>query len=156
MSKKIRGHWNSLGEMRASLPNLIRPVNIFKEEKKEESKENNQEQDKDAEKKEMSKLTNLSLTQRINANLLKYKEIRLFCDKTGIQPAILLYILLICLFFILVGYLQNYLTILIATLYPMYISIKTLQNSESTKQNVTQWLTYWYEIFLIIKFIFVN
>ena len=143
MSKKIRGYWNSLGEMRASLPNLIRPVNIFRE----EIKENIQEEVKEDEIKKTSKLTNLSITQRINANLLRYKEIRLFCDKTGMQPAILLYILLICLFFILVGYLQNYLTILIATLYPMYISIKTLQNSESTKQNVTQWLTYWYKIY---------
>jgi hypothetical protein len=146
MSKKIKGYWDSLEQMRASLPNLIRPTNIFREEKKEESKENIQERHEEEEGKESAKLSDLSITQRINANLLKYKEIRLFCNKTGMQPAILLYILLICLFFILVGYLQNYLTVLIATLYPMYISIKTLQNSESTKQNVTQWLTYWYII----------
>jgi hypothetical protein len=32
----------------------------------------------------------------------------------------------------------------------MYISIKTLQNEESTKEDITQWLTYWYIIFITL------
>ena len=137
MSEKRNSYWDTFEVLRGSLPNLIRPKINIKERRKDSNNESENSKD------DQQEVSDLSLTQRINLNLLKYKEIKLFCDKTGVQPAILVYILIVCLVFILVGYLQSYLTVLIATLYPMYISIKTLQNSESTKENVTQWLTYW-------------
>jgi len=136
MSENKNNIWESFDVLKGSLPNLIRPKIINQLRKHNKNKSENNDEDH-------IEVSDLSMTQRINLNLLKYKEIKLICDKTGAQPAVLVYVLSICLVFILIGYLQSYLTVLIATLYPMYISIKTLQNPESTKENVTQWLTYW-------------
>jgi hypothetical protein len=129
MKNKLKDYWDSTADLRASLPNFIRPKNIFSQENKGD---NNEE---------------LSITQRINKNLLQYKEIKSVYNKTGISPAILLYILFICLIFIFIGYFENQLTVLIGTLYPMYISIKTLQNVEEDKEGISQWLTYWYAFY---------
>jgi hypothetical protein len=136
MSENKNNIWDTFEVLKGSLPNLIRPK--FNNQRRKDS--NNESKNTEEVQQEVS---DLSMTQRINLNLLKYREIKLFCDKTGAQPALLVYVLIVCLVFILIGYLQSYLTVLIATLYPMYISIKTLQNPESTKENVTQWLTYW-------------
>ena len=136
MSENKNNVWDTFEVLKGSLPNLIRAKFNSKQ-----RKDSNNESEKAEE--NQQEVSDISMTQRINLNLLKYKEIKLFCDKTGAQPAVLLYVLIVCLVFILIGYLQSYLTVLIATLYPMYISIKTLQNPESTKENVTQWLTYW-------------
>ena len=126
--KDLKNYWDKTKNIRASLPNLIRPNNVFDTEEKENEEEK-------------------SITQRINDNLLKYKEIKLVYKKTGISPAYYLYLLVACLFFIFIGYFDTYLTHLIGTLFPIYISIKTLKNSESTKDDTKQWLTYWYKFF---------
>jgi hypothetical protein len=133
MKSKVNDYWNKTASLRASLPNLVRPKNVFRsdtQESQEEIVDDFADRDK-------------SLTDRINQNLLKYKEIKLVYEKSGIPPAYLLYFLVFCLFFIFIGFFETYLTHLIATLYPMYISIKTLQNEESTRDDNTQWLTYW-------------
>jgi hypothetical protein len=130
MKSKVKDYWNKTADIRSSLPNLVRPKNVFRQETEPETVDDFADRDK-------------SLTERINQNLLKYKEIKLVYEKSGIPPAYLLYFLVFCLFFIFIGFFETYLTHLIATLYPMYISIKTLQNEESTKEDITQWLTYW-------------
>lgn len=129
MKDKITDYWKKTKDLRQSLPNLIRPRNVFKDDSKNENEE--------------EKEDDRTLTQKINQNMLKYKEIKLIYNKTGVPPAYFLYGLVVCLVFIFIGYFESYLTHLIATLYPMYISIKTLQNQDATKEDITQWLTYW-------------
>jgi len=125
MKKGLKKYWDSTSDIRNSLPNLLRPNNIFREEGEEDK----------------------PLTSRINENLLQYKEIRMIYNKTGIPPAYLLYLLSVCLVLIFIGFFESYLTHLIATLYPVYISIKTLQNPALEKAEISQWLTYWYYSF---------
>ncbi len=125
MKSKLIEYWDASKDLRNSLPNLVRPMNAFKEATESEPNDNK------------------SFTHKINQSLLKYKEIRMVYNKTNIPPAYLLYILITCLAFIFIGFFENQLTVLIATLYPVYISIKTLQNPSSSKEDTTQWLTYW-------------
>lgn len=105
---------NNDGKM--SLPNLNRPKNVFKDLEEESS---------------------LSLNDR----LMKYKEFKLIYKKTNIKPVYFFYSLIVCLVLIFVGFLESYLTLLISTLYPLYISIKSIQGG--TKEDIKQWLTYW-------------
>jgi len=133
-SKKKEGGKKNY-DIRASLPQFNRPHNIFEEEEEKQQEQEN--------KMIQENQNQLSFSEKINRNLLKYKEIKLIYKKTGIAPAYLVYILFICLFFILIGYLEVYLTFLIANLYPMYISYKTLQNEAASKSDIIQWLTYW-------------
>ncbi len=81
------------------------------------------------------------LNETISENLLKIKEIRFICNKTGLSPIALLLILLCFIFFIMIGYFEDTLTILIGTLYPLYMSIKTLQYG--TIDDTNKWLCYW-------------
>lgn len=115
-------------ELRTSMPNLLRPRNVFQELFQEE----------------------ISLNDR----LMKYKEIKMIYKKTGIKPVYFFWILIVCLIFILLGYFESTLTYLIATLYPLYISIKTLQNGD--REDIKQWLTYWivYALFINIESVF--
>ena len=100
---------------------------------------------------------------------MKYKEFKTLYKKTHIRPVYFFYILVICLLFIVVGFFDKYLTILIATVYPLYISLKTLQSKigeekadggiydeEDKKKDVTQWLSYWvvYSVFINFESIF--
>jgi receptor expression-enhancing protein 5/6 len=115
------------------------------------------------------KYPNDTIHRKINRKLLKYKEIKILYDKTGIHPIFFLYILLICLIFIFIGFFDNILTIIIGTAYPLYISYKTLQNyindneededEENEDENINdmiQWLSYWvvYSFFINIESIF--
>ncbi len=83
----------------------------------------------------------LSITDAINKNLMKYKEIKMIVKKTGLQPAYFVFILSFLLLLLFIGYFETYLTTVIATFYPLYISMKTLQSGE--KEDRIQWLTYW-------------
>ena len=117
------------------------------------------------------KYPNDTIHRKINRKLLKYKEIKILYDKSGIHPIYFLYILLICLIFIFIGFFDNILTIIIGTAYPLYISYKTLQNYindidedeeedvENEDENINdmiQWLSYWvvYSFFINIESIF--
>lgn len=115
--------WKKSIDIRSSVPTFSK--NIFKQEFDELKQETE----------------NLSITQKLNSNLLKYKEIKMLVKKTGISPAYFVYILFFLLIVIFIGYFEYYLTVIIATLYPLYISIKTLQGGE--KEDRVQWLTYW-------------
>ena len=119
------------------------------------------------------KYPNDTIHRKINRKLLKYKELKFLYEKTGIYPVFFLYILLICLIFIFIGFFDRILTIIIATAYPLYISYKTLQNhindnsndneeneeNENEDENINdmiQWLSYWvvYSFFINIESIF--
>ena len=123
--------------------------------------------------KDDQKYPNDSIHRKINRKLLKYKELKFLYEKTGIYPVFFLYILLICLIFIFIGFFDRILTIIIATAYPLYISYKTLQNhindnsndneeneeNENEDENINdmiQWLSYWvvYSFFINIECIF--
>lgn len=108
---------NQDSDGRISMPNLIRPKNVFKV------------------------LDDESSTS-LNDRLMKYKEFKMIYNKTKIQPIYFFYSLIICLVLIFIGFLESYLTLLISTLYPLYISIKSLQGG--SKEDIKQWLTYWY------------
>lgn len=107
----------------------------------------------------------LSIIERINKKLYQYKEIKMFCKKTHIPGFYYLCVLFICLLIILFGYCQNVLTILIATIYPLYMSFKTLQfrlgeekedggiyDENDERKDRIQWLSYWVIFSIFINF----
>lgn len=108
-----------ISNLRSSLPNFIsRPKNVFKDLNINTEGENS-----------------------INENLMKYKEIKMLYKKTGIKPIYFLYALIVALILVFIGFFESQITFLIATLYPLYISIKTIQSGD--KEEIEKWLTYW-------------
>lgn len=151
MEKKEQKYWDKKKELRRSMPEILRDNFITEIFGKDE------------------KYPDETLIQKINRKLYQYKEIKMICKKTHIPGFVYCIILLVCLLTILVGYFQNYLTILIATLYPLYTSFKTLQfrigeeKSDGTtydeldeRKDIIQWLNYWiiFSIFINIESIF--
>ena len=106
-----------------------------------------------------------SFFDKINKRLYEYKEIKFICKKTKIKPFYYLILLSICLVFIIIGYFGKYVTLLIATIYPLFMTFKTLHNSKRDKENnenrkreIIHWLKYWvfYCFFLNFEGIFGN
>jgi hypothetical protein len=98
---------------------------------------------------------------RINKKLLSYQEIKYVYKKTRIKPFYYLIFLVLAFGFILVGYFDKYLTLIIATIYPLFMTFKVLQTfqfyddlDEKSQKNITillnHWLKYWifYCVFL--------
>ena len=150
MKKTIHNYWKKTEDLRSSMPDFFRN-NVFAP----------LDDDPNTPKK--------SLSEQINDRLMKYKEFKTLYKKTHIRPVYFFYILVVCLLFIVVGFFDKYLTILIATVYPLYISLKTLQSKigeekadggiydeEDKKKDVTQWLSYWvvYSFFINFESIF--
>lgn len=145
----MSGYWDKTKKLRTSMPNFLKKSILGELDEGEERK---------------------TLSEAINEALLKYKEIKVIYKKTGIQPAYFAYIIFICLLFIFIGFFERYLTILIATAYPLYISFKTIQykvgekkpdnmgvyTAQDKQKDVTQWLSYWvvYSIFINFEGIF--
>ena len=88
--------------------------------------------------------------------LLKYDEIRYVHRITRIKPSYYLLFIIFALSFILIGYFDKYLTIIMATIYPLFMTFKALQNYDVKKsQNkieIIHWLKYW--IFYTVVLIF--
>ena len=87
-----------------------------------------------------------TLVQKINKTLSEYKIVNKICSKFNIDP---IYILLVCLIPVII-LLFNHFTVtttMIALIYPLYKSFKTLQkksfNQESEDAETTRWLSYW-------------
>lgn len=110
-----------------------------------------------------------TLNQRINRKLMKYKEIRILYRKTHIEPSYYLLFLLVILVIIAIGLFDKQLTIILATVYPLYMSYKTLQfnigekkggggfyTEEENKKDIIRWLCYWifYSIFINFEGLF--
>lgn len=82
-----------------------------------------------------------NLTESLSEKLLKYKEIRILCEKTHTSPRFWILIIFIIVFMILFGFYENTLTILLGTLYPLYMSISTLKYGKN--EDTEKWLCYW-------------
>ena len=98
---------------------------------------------------------NSSIVERINVNLAKNKTILKICMKIKLDPIYLLLIILIPIIILLLTFF-NFTTKIITTLYPLYMSFKTLQyqvnkskkdgklyKKEDEENDTTQWLSYW-------------
>ena len=83
---------------------------------------------------------------KINKYLMQYKIINKICIKLKIDPIYILIILLIPIIILLFMYF-TFTTTMIALIYPLYMSFKTLQkksfNAELDDAETTRWLSYW-------------
>ena len=68
-------------------------------------------------------------------------HLNLIEKKTGQNPKIILGILGISLLFVLIGYLEKYITCIVGIVLPTYWSIKAIESNEGDDDK--QWLTYW-------------
>ena len=87
-----------------------------------------------------------SLLVKINKFLMQYKIINKICIKLRIDPIYIIIALLIPIIILLFKYFTFTIT-LIALIYPLYMSFKTLQKKsfivESEDVETTRWLSYW-------------
>ena len=87
-----------------------------------------------------------TLLVKINTFLIQYKIINKICRKLSIDPIYILIALLIPIIILLFKYFTFTIT-LIALIYPLYMSFKTLQKKsfivESEDVETTRWLSYW-------------
>ena len=87
-----------------------------------------------------------TLVQKINKTLSEYKIVNKICSKFNIDP---IYILLVCLIPVIILLFKHFTvtTTMIALIYPLYKSFKTLQkksfNQESEDAETIRWLSYW-------------
>ena len=83
---------------------------------------------------------------KINGCLMQYKIINKICIKLKIDPIYIIIILLIPIIILLFMYF-TFTTTMIALIYPLYMSFKTLQkksfNAELDDAETTRWLSYW-------------
>ena len=83
---------------------------------------------------------------KINKYLMQYKIINKICIKLRIDPIYIIIALLIPIIILLFKYFTFTIT-LIALIYPLYMSFKTLQKKsfivESEDVETTRWLSYW-------------
>ena len=83
---------------------------------------------------------------KLNKNLMEYKIINKICTKFRIDPIYVLIALLIPIIILLFMYF-TFTTTMIALIYPLYMSFKTLHkksfNVELDNAETTRWLSYW-------------
>jgi hypothetical protein len=103
-----------------------------------------------------------SYISKINRYLNQYDEIKQFCRRTKIKPFYYLVFLMFSLCFILIGYFDKYLTLILATIYPLFMTFKSLKyydvEDEENRTEVIHWLKYWifYSVFINIESLFGN
>ena len=68
-------------------------------------------------------------------------HLKLIEKKTGQNPKIILGILAASLIFVVIGYLEKYITCIVGIVLPTYWSIKAIESNEGDDDK--QWLTYW-------------
>ena len=101
------------------------------------------------------KTENSSVIERINVDLAQNKTILKICMKINLDPFYLLLIILIPIIILLLTFF-TFTTKIITTLYPLYMSFKTLQyqvnkskkdgklyKKEDEDNDTIQWLSYW-------------
>ena len=138
MSSNLKKYWEKkTHELRQSMPE-IRTISIDEEEEGE------------------------SYISKINRYLNQYDEIKQFCRRTKIKPFYYLVFLIFSLCFILIGYFDKYLTLILATIYPLFMTFKSLKyyddEDEENRIEVIHWLKYWifYSVFINIESLFGN
>lgn len=108
-------YWKRKAHLRVSHQNFFdRPKNVFKE---------------------------FDENETLNDKLMKYVEFKTLYKRTNIKPIYLVYVLVVFLVLIIIGFFEDLLTCLIGISYPIYISMKTLRTK--TNEDIKQWLTYW-------------
>ena len=141
MSSKLKKYWEKTETLRQSMPEIINPEFIKEFQDFEEGE---------------------TYYSKINKILNSYKEINYICKKTKIKPFYYLILLIVSLCFIVVGYFGKHLTIILATLYPLFMTFKSLNNyddeDEQNRIKVIHWLKYWvfYCVFLNFEGLFGN
>lgn len=97
-----------------------------------------------------------SYIDKINKKFLQYQEVKYVYKKTKIKPFYYLIFIIIALSFILIGYFDKYLTLILATIYPLFMTFKALQYSEEkdiqSKIEVIHWLKYWIFFCVFLNF----
>ena len=138
MSSDLKKYWEKkTHELRQSMPE-IRTISIDEEEEGE------------------------SYISKINRYLNQYDEIKQFCRRTKIKPFYYLVFLFFSFCFILIGYFDKYLTLILATIYPLFMTFKSLKyydvEDEENRIEVIHWLRYWifYSVFINIESLFGN
>ena len=97
----------------------------------------------------------MTIIERINRTLIRNRTIQKICKKLKIEPIYLLLIFLTPVIILLFTFF-TFTTTMISTLYPLYMSFKTLQyqvnkpkddgriyKKEDEDNDTTQWLSYW-------------
>ena len=103
-----------------------------------------------------------NIISKINHYLNQYDEVRQFCKRTKIKPFYYLVFLMFSFCFILIGYFDKYLTLILATIYPLFMTFRSLKyyddQDEENRIEVIHWLKYWifYSVFINIESLFGN
>ena len=97
----------------------------------------------------------MTIIERINMTLIRNRTIQKICKKLKIEPIYLLLIFLTPVIILLFTFF-TFTTTMISTLYPLYMSFKTLQyqvnkprddgriyKKEDEDNDTSQWLSYW-------------
>ena len=96
----------------------------------------------------------LSLYEKINKYLNRFKEIIILSKYTKIPPFYFLLVLTLFICYILLKLFINNLSLSLVTVYPLFMTFKSLQNYDSNdsqgREEVIHWLKYWifYSCFL--------
>lgn len=75
-------------------------------------------------------------------------------QKAGINGKFIYITLLICTFFVFIGYFEEYITMCVGILLPAHFSLKAIVSER--KDDDKQWLTYWtiFALFVIVELLF--
>ena len=89
--------------------------------------------------------------QKKNPIIRKIDEhLKIIVDKTGIQGKYIMLALGISLIFTIIGFLDRYITCLVAIVLPTFFSIKAIESKEEDDDKL--WLTYW-TIYAVFSFL---
>jgi len=89
--------------------------------------------------------------QKKNPIIRKIDEhLKIIVDKTGIQGKYIMLALGISLLFTIIGFLDRYITCLVAIVLPTFFSIKAIESKEEDDDKL--WLTYW-TIYAVFSFL---
>ena len=106
--------------------------------------------------KEFKEIKEKSCCEKINDYLLKYKELKKFYKLTGVPPVYILSLLAIILVVILTNLFKKNLSLSLATIYPLFMTFKTLQHYDQTnlkrKKEFIHWLKYWIVYGILLNF----
>ena len=106
--------------------------------------------------KEFKEIKEKSCCEKINDYLLKYKEFKKFYKLTGEPPVYILSLLAIILAGVLIILFKKNLSLSLATIYPLFMTFKTLQHYDQTnlkrKKEFIHWLKYWIVYGILLNF----
>ena len=94
--------------------------------------------------------------ETINSKLLEFEELRKIYALSGIPPFYFLAIIVTCLFILLIKLFNKSLSLSLATVYPLFMTFKSLQYYDkydnNSKEEVVHWLKYWIFYSFLLNF----